>query len=162
MATVHMICGSTGAGKTTHAIRLAAELGAQRHSIDEWMAGMFWMDAPETPDYSWAIERVGRCETLIWALCLRDLAAGRDVVLDLGFSTRMQRDGFKAKAAAAGAQWILWHLDVPVETRRARVARRNAERGETFDLDVDQETFDWMEGHFQPPEPDEHARVLAG
>src|SRR5689334_16988583 len=43
---VHLICGSTGAGKTTYARRLADEIGAVVFSIDEWMAALFWMDAP--------------------------------------------------------------------------------------------------------------------
>jgi predicted kinase len=157
-----MICGSTGAGKTSFAIKLAAEEAAARYSIDEWMGALFWMDAPDPPEFSWAIERVARCEGLIWDLALRDLAMGRHVVLDLGFSTRQQRDGFKARAAKAGTTAVLWFLDVPVEIRRARVAQRNQEQGETFDLTVDDETFDWMEGYFQPPSPEENARMVAG
>jgi hypothetical protein len=43
---IHLICGSTGAAKTTYALQLAAELGAIRFLIDEWMAALFWMDSP--------------------------------------------------------------------------------------------------------------------
>jgi len=42
----HFICGSTGAGKTTYALKLSDEIGAVRFSIDEWMAALFWMDTP--------------------------------------------------------------------------------------------------------------------
>lgn len=160
MPEVHLICGSTGAGKTTFAMQLAGQKGAQRYSIDEWMGGLFWMDAPDPPEFSWAIERVGRCESLIWALALRDAQAGRDVILDLGFSTRSQRDGFKARCEKAGLSAVLWYLDVPADVRRGRVAARNAAQGDTFELLVDDDTFDWMEGYFQAPGPDERATVI--
>ena len=38
---IYLICGSTGAGKTTYAIRLSETVGAVRFSIDEWMAALF-------------------------------------------------------------------------------------------------------------------------
>jgi hypothetical protein len=56
-ATIHLLCGSTGAGKTTHARDLVAQTGAVSFSIDAWMAALFWMDAPEPPDPAWAIAR---------------------------------------------------------------------------------------------------------
>ena len=39
---IHLICGSTGAGKTTYALELAERIGAVRFSIDEWMTALFW------------------------------------------------------------------------------------------------------------------------
>ena len=57
---VHLICGSTGAGKTTYALRLSEQLGAVRFSIDEWMATLFWMDTPQPLDPAWSVERARR------------------------------------------------------------------------------------------------------
>src|SRR5947209_2765871 len=42
VATVHLICGSTGAGKTTYAKALATRTHAVRLSIEDWMAMLFW------------------------------------------------------------------------------------------------------------------------
>ncbi len=42
---VHLIAGSTGAGKTTYARALAEQVGGVRFSIDEWMTALFWMDS---------------------------------------------------------------------------------------------------------------------
>lgn len=61
---LHLICGSTGAGKTTYAIRLADQIGAARFSVDEWMTALFWADSPQPLDPAWAIERVRRCVAL--------------------------------------------------------------------------------------------------
>ena len=59
--SIHLICGSTGAGKTTYALQLAEKLYAVRFSIDAWMAALFWMDTPQPLDPAWSIERVERC-----------------------------------------------------------------------------------------------------
>jgi len=154
---VHLVCGSTGAGKTTFARRLHTERGAMHFAIDEWMGTLFWPDAPSPPGYEWAIARVERCERLIWSLACQELAFGREVVLDLGFSTRDQRDRFAALARTAGARPVLWFLDVPVAVRRARVHARNAAL-DGASIAVDDAMFDWMEGHFEPPHPDEAPR----
>ena len=66
MATIHLLCGSTGAGKTTYGRRLAEDLGAVRFSIDEWMSALFWMDAPDPFTPAWAMERVERSAAMIW------------------------------------------------------------------------------------------------
>ena len=81
---VHLICGSTGAGKTTYALRLSDRLGAVRFSIDEWMAALFWMDTPRPLDPEWSMERVERCLTQIWAVVLRIAAQNVPCVLDIG------------------------------------------------------------------------------
>ena len=46
VATIHILAGSTGAGKSTYAAELCARTGAVRFSIDEWMGKLFWMDSP--------------------------------------------------------------------------------------------------------------------
>jgi predicted kinase len=58
----HMICGSTGAGKTTYAKALANEVGGICFSIDEWMVRLFGEDAPKNLTPAWFVPRVSRCE----------------------------------------------------------------------------------------------------
>ena len=62
MATAHPVCGPTGAGKTTCALRPAGETGALRFSSDEWMRRLYFPDAPEPLSHQRALERVERCE----------------------------------------------------------------------------------------------------
>ena len=74
---IHLICGSTGAGKTTYAVRLSAELGAIRFSIDEWMASLFWMDSPQPIEPDWTMQRLERCHDRIWATAVQAAVRSR-------------------------------------------------------------------------------------
>lgn len=155
MLRIHLICGPTGAGKTTFARKLATESEAVRFSIDEWMANLFAADTPDPLTFDWAIERVGRCEAQIWQTGLATLEAGRDVVLDLGFTTREQRDRFRMQAAEAGYAVSLHHVTAVRELRLDRVRRRNQDRSEVFAFEVTDGMFDFMEDRFETPGEDE-------
>lgn len=150
-ADLILIVGSTGAGKTTYARRLADELGGVRFSIDEWMTTLFWSDSPQPIEFAWTIERVRRCEAQIMAM-VRQLASRRvPAILDLGFTTREHRDRFRAFAADQNLTAAAHFIDVPVDERWLRVSRRNTERGETYAMQVDRQMFDFMEGIWEPP-----------
>jgi predicted kinase len=154
---VHLVCGSTGAGKTTYSIKLAAEKNALRFSIDPWMQTLFWKDAPKTPDVNWALERVARCEEMIWSMCLQVKDLHLDVVLDLGFSKKEQRELFYVLAHKAGLPTNLHYLDVPRDTRLKRVLDRNKQKNETYSFEVNQAMFDYMETVFEAPGAEELA-----
>jgi len=160
---VHLICGSTGAGKTTYALALSARLGAVRFSIDEWMSTLFWMDAPQPIAAPWAIERIARCTTAILNLVRQITAQGVPCILDLGLSQIKDRAEMVDFARAAGLGVQLHFLDVPADERWRRVEARNVEKGATYQLsfDVTREMFDYVESLWEPPTADEMA-TLAG
>jgi predicted kinase len=151
--TIFLICGSTGAGKTTYAIQLSGKVGAVRFSIDEWMATLFWMDTPKPIESGWAIERVNRCYRQIWATALQVAKRGTPCVLDLGFGQRCDRARFAELARNAGFSSELHVLDVPAAERWRRVEARNAEKTDSNQLpfDVSREMFDFVEGIWDPP-----------
>jgi predicted kinase len=153
----HIVCGATGAGKTTYSRTLADELRAVRFSIDEWMAVLFWPDSPRPIQFDWTMERINRCEAVIGDTALRLAAIGVPSVLDLGFTRADHRARFVEATGRHGAK-LHW-VDAPAEERRARVARRNADRGETYRLDVTDEMFDFMESIWEPPSDEEMARL---
>ena len=157
---IHLICGSTGAGKTTYALRLSDRLKGVRFSIDEWMATLFWMDSPQPLIPTWSMERVERCMTQIWTVALQTALRNVPCVLDLGFSQTKSRAKFAGLAQAAGLSVQLHFIDVPAEERWQRVATRNARKGETYQLgfDVTREMFDFVEALWEPPT---HAEILA-
>jgi predicted kinase len=101
------------------------------------------------------VERLGRCTTLIWSTALAMLGVGTSVVLDLGLMRRADRERMREMAQAAGLS-VQWHfVDAPQDVRRARVAARNAAKGETFAAEVSPEMFGMFEALYEPPAPEE-------
>jgi predicted kinase len=163
MATVHLIFGPVGSGKTTFGRPFAAEHRAVFFCLDEWMAALFMMDAPTPITLDWALPRTQRCEKQIWSIAVQLLAQGTDVVLELGFFTREQRTRMRDLAAAAGFAVEVHLLEVPRDVRRERVRARN--RGSaTLTVEVDDAMFDWAESYYEPLDEAElaQAHVIRG
>ena len=156
-ATVHLICGATGSGKTTYAETLAQRLGAVRFSLDEAMMTLFGADRPDDAPFEWYNERIQRVEHDMWQMVTRLTPLGVDAVLDLGFSLKQHRAAFRQRADDAGLDVRLHVLDVPAEERWSRVEARNRERGETYAMDVTRPMFDFVEAMFEAPDSAELA-----
>ena len=119
---LHLIVGLPGAGKTTLARQLEAELPALRLTPDEWIGPLYGeslapaqLDAVRDP-----------VESVQWSVAERALMLGLQVILDFGFWTRGEREAFRARAAALGAGSRVHALVLPVEELWARIEGRNA------------------------------------
>ena len=159
-ATLNVIFGPCGAGKTTYAHTFARREKAVAFILDDWMARLFGPDMPEPLEYEWMLERVGRCEAQIWSVAAGALAAGTSVILDIGLMRKADRERVRQIAEATDLP-LQWHfVDAPQEVRRARVAGRNVVRGESFAIEVSPDMFDFIEGVYEPPEPGELAGAV--
>ena len=154
---IHLVCGSTGAGKTTYAGKLSRQLGALHLSIDDWMVGLFAADKTARPDWQWIDERARRCERRIVATAFQLGHLGVPSILDLGLQRSEQRQ--RVVAAVAGLDVQLHFLDVDAAERWRRVEGRNGARGETFRLSVTRPMFDFIETIWQPPTAGEMAAL---
>lgn len=154
-AVVHLVTGSTGAGKTTYSLELAARDSALRLSIDEWMTALFEPDHPKPLQFEWMMERMNRCEAQMWAVALQMSALGTPIVVDCGLTSQAHRARWAMLAADAGLSVQLHHLDVDADERWRRVQSRNAQRGPTYRLEVTREMFDFVETLWEPPSDDE-------
>ena len=158
--TLHVVFGPCGAGKTTYAHALSRREGAVAFVLDEWGARLFGPDVSGPLDFGWMVERLARCEALIWSTATAVLAAGTSVVLDIGAMRRAQRERIRQIAEGAGLR-VQWHfVDAPLEIRRARVAGRNATKGETFVREVPPEMFEMLEHLYEAPESAELAGAV--
>lgn len=162
-AMLNVIFGPCAAGKTTYAHALARRDGAVAFVLDEWGARLFGPDLQGPIEFGWMLERLARCNALIWSTAEAVLAAGAPVVLDVGAMRRADRDRIRQMAEAKGLS-LQWHfVDAPQAVRRARVAERNAARGETFVMEVTPEMFEMLEAIYEPPAPAElEGAVLGG
>ena len=122
-ATVHLLCGYNGAGKTTYAKRLAETHAAIRFSLDEWMLRLYPGLSYDSDGYGTSAEV---CKNLIWDVALEVLRRGLDVVLDWNQWSRSRRAIWRDKAAKVGHPVVLHFIDVPVDTAIGRCAQRAA------------------------------------
>ena len=154
-ATLNLVFGPCGAGKTRYAYALARREGAVVFVLDDWGERLFGPDVQGPIDFGWMTERLGRCKALIWSTTAAVLDAGTSVVLDLGLMRRADRERIRKLAEEAGLA-MQWHfVDAPQEVRRARVAARNDRKGETFAREVPPEMFDMFEAIYEAPAPAE-------
>lgn len=161
-ATLHVIFGPCGAGKTTYAHAFARRERGVAFILDDWMARLFGPDIPEPIEYEWMVERVGRCETQIWSTAAAVLATGTPVILDIGLMRKADRERVRQIAEAAELP-LQWHfIDAPQAVRRARVAGRNTIKGEGFAIEVTPEMFDFIEGVYEAPEAGELTGAIVG
>ena len=155
MARLILVCGPTGVGKTTYSLSLAKESGAIRFSIDPWMQTLFSKDMVSL-DYSWMIERVKRCCEQIWEVSEQILTLSGNVVLDLGFTTKEQRDLFSNRAEELGINAEIHYLDAPKDIRRKRIKKRNLEKDPSvYAFEVTDMMFNFMEPRFEVPSQEE-------
>lgn len=80
MATLHLIVGLPGSGKTTEAIRLEQKYKALRLTPDEWQYFLFGHDISNSKHD----ERHTKIEELMWEITVKILISGIDVILDFG------------------------------------------------------------------------------
>ena len=154
-ATVHLLAGLNGAGKSTHARGLERACPAVRFTLDEWMLRLHRLryDDPRYP------ELADRCQDLIWDLALQVLATGVDVVLDWNQWSRARRQTWRDKAVAAGHRPVLHYLPVPVDTAVARVEQRSG-RGTDHAHALDASGVRHLARLFEVPATDEGLEIL--
>jgi len=150
MATLFLICGLPGSGKTTLAKQLEVSHSALRLCPDEWISAlladindMAELDRLRTP-----------VETVQWEVAKRVLALGINVILENGFWSRDERVRYRSQAEALGARVELKYLNVDRDELWARLSKRNQNLPEgTFAVREDQ--LDLWLSWFQAPTADE-------
>jgi len=149
-ATVYVLCGFIGAGKTTFAKKLEETTGAVRITKDEWLIRMVGNDPTIDgyEDYDHMMCGLSR------DVSFRLAEKGVDVIIDAGVWQQTQRHILRRRAEEAGAQAVVYYLDTPIETIRERVARRNMNPAKDS-FKISGELLDGYLTYWQPPGEDE-------
>lgn len=155
MAPIYLIEGPVGAGKSTHARRLALQVRGVHLALDEWFARLFSPDRPAGDFVSWYLEHKSRLLDLMWAHALMIARTGVSPILELGLIQRQARVEFLNQANDAGATLKVHLLDAPLDVRWERVAHRNETQGETFSMVVPRHVFDLASSMWECPDEDE-------
>lgn len=148
VATVHLICGFLGTGKTTFSRPLAEQKSAVRFSVDELYLQLF-TDEPTRELDAQALERLLLMLSGVWPQIVQ---AGVDVVLDFGFWRRAFRDDVRARASLIGAETRLYWLQCPDDVALARCLQRNGLPGAFL---ITAQDYRELKAGFEPPTSDE-------
>ena len=143
-------------GKTTAARDLETRFSALRLTTDEWHIRLFGDDFADMddPGHERHDARHLVLESLLWEVAARALRLGTNVVLDFGCWSRGEREEFRARTRALGAEFRMHFTDAPEEVLLTRLAARNADHPDgTFRIEPHQ-LKQWI-GQFERPAPDE-------
>jgi predicted kinase len=156
MATVHLIHGFVGTGKTTFSKKLESEnQNIIRFTLDEWMIALFGKNPPK--------EAFGdfekKLKALIWGVAQKNLALGNDVILDFGFWKKNDRDDYKKMAKDVGAEVKLYNLRCPDDVILERVLKRTEEMGDGA-LFIDENAINEFKQYFEPVNSDTEESIL--
>lgn len=159
---IHLIVGNTGSGKTTYSNTLRKKTKGVIFSIDQWNNILFLKDKKTDDGLDWFLERIERSERMIMALVEQLEDSATDSILDLGLSKFEHREKFRNFALQKGFECQLHFLDISRGTRLKRINKRNTEKGETYQFEVSQEDFDFMENWFEKPTESEllHGAII--
>ncbi|MBP6895631.1 MAG: ATP-binding protein [Pseudacidovorax sp.] len=155
VATLHLVCGKIGSGKSTLTQRLASAPNTVRISEDDWLSRLYPNEIHALADY---VRCAGRLRDAMSGHVESLLRSGVSVVLDFPANTVATRAWARGLYERAGAAHALHLLDVPDEVCKARLRARNAAGDHPFE--TSDAEFDQISRYFVAPTADEGFNVI--
>ena len=154
-ATVHIMCGLPGSGKSDYAKELEKEKAAVLFSLDEWMIALLGKDQSNEDFEKFVLP----CQELIWKASLPLLDRNVDVIYDFAIYSREGRKKLIDQIKGYGAEAIIYYFNAPHSVCKERLSERNKFAG-PYDFSVAEERFDELASRFVPPCEDEGVQVI--
>ncbi len=151
-STLYIIQGFIGAGKTTFSKKLANETGAIYFNPDEWVTKLY---SKEEYMKNWDIcfEEVLK---ILWLKIKQHLKSGEDVVFDMGFWLKKDRDCARQIACECNSICKHYYLYVPDKILKERIIMNRPPEWAIIHL----KNFDKNKSKFEVPTLDENAIVI--
>ncbi|QNM86631.1 ATP-binding protein [Polaribacter pectinis] len=157
---IHLLVGNTGAGKSTYANKLKVEVNGFVFALDKWNKILFLPDKTENDGLDWFLERIERAELLMQDAILQLEKLEVDSILDVGLSKFSHREKYRKFAKENNIEIQFHYLDISKDVRKERVFKRNHEKGVTFEFEVTEENFEFMESWFETPTKEELEKAI--
>lgn len=119
------------------------------------MVTLFSPDRPEENFMQWYAETKSRCIAQIWQVTSELLERGMDAVLELGLVQLRDRAAFYDRVDGTDYDLRVYLLDTPLDVRRDRVRRRNADQSGTYKMAVSDEVFEMANRFWEAPDEQE-------
>ncbi len=116
-ATLYIIQGFIGAGKSTFSRKLALETGACHFNPDEWVSKLY---NKEEYMKNWN-ECFDKAVRHLWERTKEALMDGHDVIFDMGFWYRKDRDFARMLASECNVDFKHYYLHVPDDILKERI-----------------------------------------
>ncbi len=152
MAKVMCMCGNICSGKSAFARRLAEENKAALLSADEITLTLFGQDAGDKFDgYAQKVKEY------LYEKSIQLARTGINVVLDLGFWQKKERDGAREFYRQRGILCEFYFIDISESDRRRNIEERNRSvaEGKTCAYYVDEGLAKKADGLFEKPDRSE-------
>lgn len=144
---LYIIQGFIGAGKTTFSKKLSRDTGAIRLNADEWVVEHF-SESEYNLDWNTCFDKA---VSTLWGEAEKYLRAGQDVIFDMGFWKKQDRDFARDFAGRLGAECKHYYLYVPDEILKQRIINARPEEWAKKHL----QNFDKNKSAFEEPKEDE-------
>ncbi len=143
-ATMHIMHGFIGFGKTTFSRKLSQEKSIIRFNNDEWMKKLYGND----PDGNQFDKYWNNINDIQMDIMLKFLQSGIDIIFDNGMWQKSERKAIVKLCIGIGVKYQFYNIECTKETAKERILHRNLIPGDH--LFISEETFELKWKFFEP------------
>ncbi len=144
MATLHLMTGFMGFGKTTIAKELEKKYSAVRLTHDEFMVKLYGRNMPYN-DFHTNYDKV---DNMLWDLAAQIINTGTSVIMDYGFWSHDDREKAYNRAKNITENVVFHLIECDLHTAKQRILQRSAENPD--ELYISEDEFDTLAKRYEP------------
>ena len=154
MATIHLMVGFMGFGKTTIAKSLAENIPAVCLTHDDYMVALYGRNLPEAEFR----ENYKLVDNMLWDIARQIIRCQTDVIMDYGFWSKEKRAEAYKKAFEITPKVVFHNVLCDMQTAKKRLLNRSATDLTT--LDIDENCFNMLSKQFEPMDASEGYPII--